>query len=176
MKFARHRKCNVRTHPSFFSSIVTDVANADTQRNANVAVICPAMTSARPVLCSRALSAGCQLPQLYVRTYSCFVLSQLLPHRVTRAAGIWRRKGQRQTIYERYLTTTHQLLLRLTFQRNRNEVRSQIACSIAMSCTCSWKPDVMCIYLVNRLDTTQLYCTNLHRGVYVAVYSRLPIL
>jgi hypothetical protein len=143
MKFARHRKCSVRTHPSFFPSPVTDVANADAQRNANVAVTCPAMTSVRPALCLRALSAGCQLPQLYVRHIPALVLSQLLPHRVTRAAGSWRRKGQRQTTYERYLTTTHQLLLRLIFQQNHNEARSQIGCSITMFCACSWNPDVV---------------------------------
>jgi hypothetical protein len=101
-----------------FPSPVTDAAIPGTQRNANVAVTCPAMTSARPALCSRASSAGCRpLPSYAIPCLLCiFLRSHFPPHRVTRAAGSWRRKGQRQTTSEQYPTSTQQLQLRLMFQ------------------------------------------------------------
>ena len=63
----------------------------------------------------------------YIVASLCLSYSYSLPHRATRVVESSRRRGRRQTISERYLTSTHQqLLLRSISRQRHNEVRARL--------------------------------------------------
>ena len=140
-------------------------------------VRCRAMTSEKPALFWRPSSVGCRLLSLYaISWFLCVFLltySYSLSHRVTRVAGGWRRRGQRQTTSERYLTSTYQLSYdrysSSGAMRTKVGIRLDVAYPHAVPNPGNSTYCIVLLVLANSPDAMQPRCINCSIEIYVAV-------